>query len=283
MSAGLLGLQRRLGGRTLLILPPLLLVLVFFGWPVSRLLLRSVSDPVWGLQNYEALLRSPVYGLVLWNTIAISGTVTLLCLLLGYPLAYAMARAGPRMRRLLIFIVLLPFWTSVLVRTFAWMVLLQRNGIVNKTLIETGLISDPLRLIYNRTGVLIGMTHVLLPFMVLPLYAVMQRIDPNYGAAASSLGAPPVQSFYRVYLPLSMPGVVTGCVLVFVSGLGYYITPALLGGPGDLMLAQIIETQVAEFGRWGFAGALAVVLLGATALAFGLLRRAMIDPQAVRS
>jgi putative spermidine/putrescine transport system permease protein len=276
-------LQRRLGGRTLLILPPLLLVLVFFGWPVSRLLLRSVSDPVWGLQNYEALLHSPVYGLVLWNTIAISGTVTLLCLLLGYPLAYAMARAGPRMRRLLIFIVLLPFWTSVLVRTFAWMVLLQRNGIVNKTLIETGLISDPLRLIYNRTGVLIGMTHVLLPFMVLPLYAVMQRIDPNYGAAASSLGAPPVQSFFRVYLPLSMPGVVTGCVLVFVSGLGYYITPALLGGPGDLMLAQIIETQVAEFGRWGCAGALAVVLLGATALAFGLLRRAMIDPQAVRS
>lgn len=272
-----------LNGRSALVIPALLAVAVLFGWPVSRLLVRSLSDPSWGWQNYQALWRSPVYVLVLWNTVVISGTVTLLCLLIGYPLAFAMAQAGDRMRRLLIFIVLLPFWTSVLVRTFAWMVLLQRNGLVNKVLLEMGVTAEPLRLVYNRAGVLIGMTHVLLPFMVLPLYAVMRRIDPNLRSAASSLGAPPVQSFLRVYLPLSLPGIVTGCVLVFVSGLGYYITPALLGGPGDLMVAQVIETQVAEFGRWGFAGALAVVLLTATGLTFWALRRVLVDPHAVRA
>jgi putative spermidine/putrescine transport system permease protein len=197
--------------------------------------------------------------------------------LLGYPIAYTMAHAGERLRRLLIFVVLIPFWSSILVRTFAWMVLLQQKGLINKTLIEyLGLIDEPLTLIYNRTGVLIGMSHILLPFMVLPLYSVLTRIEPSLAQAAASLGAPPYRNFVRIYLPLSLPGLVAGGVLVFVIGLGYYITPALLGGPGDTMIAQLIEMQVAEFGRWGLAGALAIVLLLGTTISFALVSRSLI-------
>jgi putative spermidine/putrescine transport system permease protein len=199
--------------------------------------------------------------------------VTLICLLLGYPMAYTIANASERMRRLLIFTVLVPFWGSILVRTFAWMVLLQKRGLINKLLLDLNIIAEPLTLIYNRTSVLIGMVHILLPFMILPLYAVLARIDPSYAKAAASLGASPVWGFLRVYLPLSLPGVISGTVLVFVMGLGYYITPALLGGPGELMIAQLIEMQVADFGNWGLAGALAVILFAGTAVTFTFIRQ----------
>jgi putative spermidine/putrescine transport system permease protein len=188
-----------------------------------------------------------------------------------------MAHASERVRRLLIFVVLIPFWSSILVRTFAWMVLLQQKGLINKTLVDyLGLIDKPLTLIYNRTGVLIGMSHILLPFMVLPLYSVLTRIEPNLAQAAASLGAPPHRNFLRIYLPLSLPGLVAGGVLVFVIGLGYYITPALLGGPGDTMIAQLIEMQIADFGNWGVAGALAVILLLGTTTTFLLVSRSLI-------
>ncbi len=265
----------RIDSRSWLVAPAAVLLLAVFVYPVFWLLLRSFSDPVWGFQNFRILIERPVYLRALWNTVVVSGTVTLVCLVLGYPLAYSIANAGPRLRRLLIFAVLIPFWTSLLVRTFAWMVLLQQKGLINQTLLQLGLIERPLALIYNRIGVIIGMVHILLPFMILPLYSVLTRIDPSYAAAAASLGAPPVRNFLRVYLPLSLPGVLTGTVLVFVMGLGYYITPALLGGPGDTMIAQLIEAQVAEFGRWGLAGALAVILLLGTSVTFGLVHRTM--------
>lgn len=267
----------RIDSRSWLVVPAGALLLVVFVYPVFWLLLRSFSDPVWGFQNFSVLIERPVYLRALGNTVVVSGTVTLVCLLLGYPLAYTIANAGPRLRRLLIFAVLIPFWTSLLVRTFAWMVLLQQKGLINQTLLQLGLIERPLTLIYNRIGVIVGMVHILLPFMILPLYSVLTRIDPTYSSAAASLGAPPVSNFLRVYLPLSLPGVLTGTVLVFVIGLGYYITPALLGGPGDTMISQLIEAQVAEFGRWGLAGALALILLLGTSVTFVLVHRTMVN------
>jgi putative spermidine/putrescine transport system permease protein len=269
-------MNTRIDSRSWLVAPAAALLLVVFVYPVFWLLLRSFSDPVWGFQNFRILIERPVYLRALWNTVVVSGTVTAVCLLLGYPLAYTIANAGPRLRRLLIFAVLIPFWTSLLVRTFAWMVLLQQKGLINQTLLQLGLIERPLTLIYNRIGVIVGMVHILLPFMILPLYSVLTRIDPTYSSAAASLGAPPVSNFLRVYLPLSLPGVLTGTVLVFVIGLGYYITPALLGGPGDTMIAQLIEAQVAEFGRWGLAGALALILLLGTSITFVLVHRTMV-------
>ena len=203
-------------------------------------------------------MRAPVYLKALWNTIVISGSVTLLCVFLGYPIAYSMAHAGERLRRLLIFVVLIPFWSSILVRTFAWMVLLQKRGLINTTLVEyLGLLETPLTLIYNRTGVLIGMSHILLPFMILPLYSVLSRIEPNLSQAAASLGAPPVRNFVRVYLPLSLPGLLAGSVLVFVMGLGYYITPALLGGTGrhnDRTADRDADCRLRQLGSRGRAG-----------------------------
>ena len=267
----------RSDARAWLVAPAILIVGVLFVYPVSWLIARSVTDPVPGLQNFRQLVQTPVYFKALWNTILISGSVTLLCVILGYPIAYTMAHASERLRRLLIFVVLIPFWSSILVRTFAWMVLLQQKGLINKTLIDyLGLIETPLTLIYNRTGVLIGMSHILLPFMILPLYSVLCRIEPSLTRAAASLGAPPLRNFVRIYLPLSLPGLIAGTVLVFVIGLGYYITPALLGGPGDTMIAQLIEMQIADFGNWGLAGALAVVLLLGTTMTFLLVSRSLI-------
>lgn len=257
----------------LLVLPALILMVGVFVYPVGRLLLRSVSEPMWGLQNFRELLAEPVYFNALVNTVVISGSVTLLCLLTGYPLAFTIARASGRVQRLLIFAVLIPFWSSILVRTFAWLVLLQSRGLINRTLIDFGVIDTPITMVHNRIGVLVGMVHILLPFMVLPLYSVMVRIDAAYTHAAASLGAPPVKNFLRVYLPLSSPGVINGTVLVFVMGLGYFITPALLGGAGDTMIAQLIEVEVADLGRWGVAGALAVVLMFGVTVTFAFLAR----------
>jgi putative spermidine/putrescine transport system permease protein len=260
-----------------LMTPAVLMVGVLFAYPVAALLFMSISSPEPGLQNFVKLIEAPVYLKALWNTVGISVSVTVTCVLLAYPIAYTMAHAGARLRRLLIFVVLVPFWSSILVRTFAWMVLLQKKGMINKALVEyLGLIETPLTLIYNRVGVVIGMSHILLPFMILPLYSVMTRIDPTLSSAAASLGASPVRNFLRVYLPLSLPGLLAGSLLVFVMGLGYYITPALLGGPGDAMIAQLIEMQVADFGDWGLAGALSVVLLAGTGIVFAFVNRSLL-------
>jgi putative spermidine/putrescine transport system permease protein len=202
----------------------------------------------------------------------ISGATTFFALILGYPFAYTLANASAGTRRLLIFVVLVPFWTSLLVRTFSWMVLLQPQGLINAMLASIGLVREPLELIFNRTGLLIGMVQVQLPFVVFPLYSVMAKIDPAYVKAASSLGASPVVSFWRVYLPLSMPGVLTGGLLVFVTSLGYFITPALLGGLRDVMVAQLIYEQVADVGTWGVPAALSIVLIAGTLALFAVAK-----------
>jgi putative spermidine/putrescine transport system permease protein len=218
---------------------------------------------------------SAIYRDVIVRTFAISAAVTLICLLLGYPLAYWIATAPTRTARLLLLLVLLPFWTSLLVRTTAWVVVLQSGGVINSLLGWLGLVdpAHPLELIHNRIGVLIAMTHILLPFMVLPIYSVMKGIPPNYMRAASSLGAPPLAAFVRVYLPLSLPGVSAGCLLVFILALGYYITPALVGGPQDQMLSYFIAYFAGQVTNWGMAAALSATLLVLVLLLYALYHR----------
>ncbi|WP_244640158.1 ABC transporter permease [Aureimonas glaciei] len=214
-----------------------------------------------------------VYISAFLRTFAISGGVTLLCLILGYPVAYLLATLPARQSNLLMIFVIVPFWTSLLVRTTAWYVLLQPNGVVNSLLVGSGIVAEPVALMFNRTGVLIGMTHVLLPFMILANYAVMRGIPPVYGRAAISLGAHPAVAFLRVYVPQTMPGIGTGMFLVFVLALGYYITPALLGGAGDEMVSQIIALQMERQLNWGLAGALSVYLAAFTLVVYIVFNR----------
>jgi putative spermidine/putrescine transport system permease protein len=214
-----------------------------------------------------------IYLDVLGRTLGISAAVTLLCLLLGFPVAVLLTQVQGRAAAWLMALVMLPFWTSLLVRTAAWVVLLQREGLVNSALLKIGVIAAPLELVYNRTGVLVAMTHVLLPFMILPVYAVLQDIPPNYLRAAASLGAPPVKAFWRVYLPLAAPGVAGGALMVFILALGYYITPALVGGGSDQMLSSFVAKYTAETGNWGLAAALGLMLLATTLVLYALAQR----------
>ncbi len=205
-----------------------------------------------------------IYLDVLWRTLSISASVTLLCLLLGFPVALLLTQVKERTADWLLVLVLLPFWTSLLVRTASWVVVLQREGMVNSLLLKLGLIAEPLTLIYNRTGVLVAMTHVLLPFMILPLYTTLAGIPPQYMRAAVSLGAPPATAFVRVFLPQAAPGVAAGSLMVFILALGYYITPALVGGGSDQMLSYFVATYTTDTGNWGLAAALGVLMLGTT-------------------
>ncbi len=213
-----------------------------------------------------------IYLSIISRTIYISASVTILCLLIGFPIAYFLATTTPRTRNLLMIMLLLVFWTSLLVRTLSWILVLQNKGVVNSLLMSLGLISEPLELVFNRIGVYIAMTHVLLPFMVLPLYSVMRGISPTYVRAAHSLGARPLTAFRRVYAPQTKPGIGAGCLMVFIQALGYYITPALVGGPKDQMVSYFVAFFVNERVNWSMASALGVVLLvltGSLYLIFG--------------
>jgi len=214
-----------------------------------------------------------VYLQFLWRTFGICAAVTAICALLAYPTAYFISHAGPRLQKLLLFALLIPFWTSVLVRTAAWVIVLQREGLLNEALMGTGLISDPLTMIYNRFGVFVAMSHVLLPFMVLPIYSVMKGINPHYVRAALSLGANPIAAFIQVYLPLSLPGLSAGSVMVFMLGLGYYVTPALVGGATDQMESGLIANFALGEANWQMAAAVSLVLLFVTLVIFLVLRK----------
>jgi putative spermidine/putrescine transport system permease protein len=216
---------------------------------------------------------SAVYRTAFLRTVSISATVTLLCLLLAYPVAWMLANLPPKQGNRMMLFVIIPFWTSLLVRTTAWYVLLQPGGVVNSVLMQLHLVQAPLQLIFNRAGVLIGMTHVLLPYMILAIYSVMKSVPPIYLRAAQSLGAHPVVAFVRVYMPQTLPGVGAGCFLVFVLALGYYITPALLGGAGDEMISQLIASQTNDLLNWGLAGALSAYLVIFTAVFYFIFNR----------
>ncbi len=214
-----------------------------------------------------------IYVSILLRTFWIGFVVTVLCLLLGYPLAYKLASLPTGIANLLMILVLLPFWTSLLVRTGAWVVLLQREGPINGLLQALNFTDQPLQLVYNRFGVYVAMTHILLPFMVLPLYSVMRGIPPEYMRAAASLGARPLRAFLRVYLPQTVPGIGAGCLLVFILAIGYYITPALVGGANDQMVSYFVAFFTNQTINWGMAAALGGVLLIATLMLFGVYAR----------
>lgn len=253
------------GGPQLLLLPAALFLVLFFVVPILRLFSRSLLDPHLTLQHYRHMLVVPAYLRILVNTFEIALTVTLACLLSGYPTAYVISAAGPAWRNALLVLVLLPFWTNVLVRTYSWMLILQTTGLVNKILVTwLEIVPAPLELMYNFTGVVIGMVHFLLPLMILILYSVMTSIDRTLVRAAEGLGANPWQAFRRVFLPLSLPGVRAATLLVFILGLGFFVTPALLGGRREVVIAMLIETNFTEVLNWGFGSALAVTLLVVT-------------------
>jgi ABC-type spermidine/putrescine transport system permease subunit I len=260
-------------GPVLLAAVPLLFLLVFFLYPVFRLMLLSVEGGT--TAHFEKALTDGLYVTVLLRTLEIAAYVTVVCLVLGYPFAYFLATATPFWATVGFVFLLLPFWTSILVRTYAWMVILGRNGIINRFLLETGLVSDPIPMLNNLAGVLIGMVHVLLPYAVFPLYSAMRRVDPGLLLAAEGLGASGWQVFRRVFFPLTLPGVLAGSSLVFILSAGFFITPALLGGGRVIMVAVLIEKQVRELLNWGFAAALSIVLLGAVLFVYFLLRRLM--------
>ena len=261
-----------------LAIPVLVFLLVCFLAPLVIMALRSVTDLPKGsegdaLANFRRFFGGEANLRVLGNTFWIAGLSTIGCLVIGYPYAYLMRLATPRWAGFLLIAVLVPFWSSLLVRTYAWQVILRDTGLINSTLQDWGLIDQPLDLYQTTTGVLLGMTQILLPFMVLPLFTTMARIDPELTKAAANLGASPTRAFLRVFLPLSIPGVLAGSLLVFVLALGFYITPALLGSPRDTMLSAFIATRVQQQLDWGLASAMAMVLIAVTLLVLFLASR----------
>jgi mannopine transport system permease protein len=266
------GSQRKRGqlstGMSLLLLAPLVLLL---GWafflPIGRLILTSVTEPTFGFGRYMRIWNEALYVQVFLRTLWIAGACTGFALLVGYPVALLMARRGGWFARLATVCVLVPLWTSVLIRSYAWIILLERNGLINGSLLSLGVIDRPLRMLYTEGAVLLAMTHVLLPFMVLPVATALKSIPDDLPRAALNLGASHWRVFWNVTLPLSLPGVFAGCLIVFVMSLGFYVTPALLGGPRTLMIATLIGQQAIELLDWPFAGALSFVLL---ALSLGI-------------
>ena len=252
------------------LIPVLAFLAVLFVFPVAQLLWLSVVGEQGALTtaHYSRLFDSAVYVKVLGITFRIAAWTTLFCVLAGYPVAYLLATAHERTRNMLILWVLMPFWTSFLVRTFAWMVLLGRRGAINEWLQALGLTDAPMKLIYNFAGVMIGMVHALMPLAIVTMLAVMRNIDRNLSLAASSLGARGGQAFWRVYFPLSLPGVASSALLVFIVALGFFITPALLGSGREIMIAQVIIEQMEELLNWSFSGAVAVLLLTTTLVVF---------------
>lgn len=245
----------------LLIVPTLLYLVVLYLWPLSRLGAWSLYAPHLSLMNYESLFADRAYITALRNTVQIAFIVTVFCLLVAYPFAFALTKMRPAVSQAFLAAILIPFGTSILVRSFAWVIILGDSGIVNKLLLSSHLITKPLKLIYNMIGVQLAMVHVLLPFMVFPIYAVMLQMDLSLVRASRSLGASPFASFTKIYLPLSLPGVASGCCMVFLLAVGYYITPALVGGRGEITLATLIDMYVNELINWGLGSSLAVLLL----------------------
>jgi putative spermidine/putrescine transport system permease protein len=267
------GARSREGWTTaLLVAPATLAIVVLFVIPIGYVLLLSVTDPSVSLAHYRRLFTVPLYTNVMLNTFRTSLIVTLCCLALGYPLAYVMARRNDAVAALLLLAVGLSFWTGFVVRTYSWLVILGNKGPVSALYAAAGW-GRPPQLLFTSFSSTLGMIHILLPYMVLALYGIMRKIDPSYLRAAEGLGAPPWRGFLAVFLPLSLPGVVNGCVLVFTMCLGFYVTPILLGTPKDMMISQLISQQIEDLLAWGFASAIAVVLLCCTLVLLAVYNR----------
>lgn len=260
----------------LLLAPALALMALVFLLPIGWFLWGSLAELgtfAEVMEEMRAVLGSRAVLGAIVNTNWIALVVTLLVLLIGYPVAYALSRARGLAFTLILICIVLPYFTSVIVRTYAWMVLLGRNGLINQVLLGTGLIGEPLDLLYNRLSVIIGMTYVLLPYMVLTLYAAMKAVDPSLLRAAEGMGASPVMVFLRVFLPLTRHGVMAGSLIVFILAIGFFVTPALMGGPGDVMIAMLIEREVELTQNWPVAAMMTIVLLAVTLALYALYGR----------
>lgn len=258
-------------------LPALLLVGITMLAPIAWLFWLSfvADDGSLTLRFYARMLEQPSYARTFRTTFEVSLLTTAICILVGYPLAYFLSQLPRRVANLCMIAVLLPFWTSLLVRTYAWLVLLQRQGLINKWGMSLGLWDEPLALVHNLTGTLIGMVHIMLPFLILPVYGSMRAIDRDYLKAAANLGAGPVRAFWTVFFPLSLPGLSAGAVIVFILCLGFYVTPAVLGGGKVIMISNRIANDVELFFNWGAASALGVVLLVLTLVFLFLASRVL--------
>jgi putative spermidine/putrescine transport system permease protein len=273
-SARSLRLTRVRQVRLVLLAAPLILFLVVaYGYPLVEFLARGVLDPALTSSHIHDFLTDGVGIKITLLTFRLAATVTIGTLLLGYPVAYLLSTLPARTSNLLMILVLIPFWTSILVRTYAWMVILGHDGVINNFLAEIHVIKAPLPLLFNEFSVHVGMIHILLPYMILTIYSVMRGIDRSLLRAAQSLGATPWTAFRKIFLPLSLPGVFAGCVLVFILSLGFYITPELLGGPSDYTVSMFMSIEINELLDWGYAAVLAGVLLIATVLVFLLSSR----------
>jgi putrescine transport system permease protein len=275
---------RRLGftGRAMVTSVPFLWLLLFFLIPFAIVLKISFSDAriamppydpllYWvdhqvlqvklNLGNYAFLIEDPLYWKSYLNSIKIAGISTLLCLLLGYPMAYGIARSSPSTRNILLLLVILPFWTSFLLRVYAWIGILKNNGLINNALMSLGMIDQPIQMLQTDFAVYIGIVYSYLPFMILPLYANLEKMDLTLLEAAADLGSRPWESFLKVTLPLSMPGIIAGCLLVFIPAVGEFVIPALLGDPGTLMIGKVLWTEFFNNRDWPVASAVAIALL----------------------
>ena len=246
--------------------PAMLLILVILVIPVGWLFYVSFigADGTFSLENYERMLKRKSYARIFQTTFEISFLTTGLCILVGYPLAYFISGLPTRIANLCLITVLLPFWTSLLVRTYAWLVLLQKRGLVNDWGISLGLWDEPIKMVHNMTGTLIGMVHIMLPFLILPVYGAMRAIDRDLMKAAANLGASPKRAFWTVFFPLTLPGLFAGSLMVFILCLGFFVTPAVLGGGKVIMVSMQIVSNIELFVNWGAASALGVVLLVST-------------------
>ena len=264
--------RREARGMLALLSPGLFLVFAVIIVPIGWLFWLSLFDENGQLSaaNYARFFEQASYIKTFVTTFRVAFTVTGACVLLGYPLAYMLSQLPRRAASICLIFVILPFWTSVLVRTYAWLVILQRKGLVNTWLMDLGVISQPLPLANNFAGVVIGMTHIMLPFLVLPLYASMKTIDVDCLRASMNLGASPAATFRQIFFPLSLPGLASGLVIVFVLCLGFFVTPALMGGGKVIMWAMRMEQTTSLYSNWGAGAALGVVLLAVTLALLGL-------------
>ncbi len=257
----------------LFLLPSAILLGLVFIYPIVLFLSKGFLDPEPTLRHIVKFFETDLYLKVMWITFRISFTVTVTCVLLGYPIAYLLSGVSEGTRNLLMILVIIPFWTSLLVRNYAWMVLLGRRGVFNSMLVDLGILETPIRMLHSSFAVNVGMVQMMMPFMILAMFSVMKGIDRGLLRAAESLGASKLQAFIRVFVPLSLPGVGAGSLLVFIYSLGFFITPALLGGRKSIMISMVIEEHVSTLLNWGFASAIALMLLVATMIFFLIYSR----------
>ena len=268
-TAELSGPSRSDKARLLLLFTPIIIILcVVFIYPILSILHRSIYNGEYTLYFYQKIFDTPIYVIVLLRSLETAAIVTGICLLFGYILAFVISIAPRRLAVFLLVVTTVPFFTSVIVRTYAWMILLGDAGLVNQWLVGLGLIKRPAHFMYNRVGVIIGMTYILLPFMIYTLYGVMKNFEWQYVRAAYSMGARPFYTFRKIFFPLTIPGVVAGCLLTFILALGLFITPSLMGGPRNVLLAMLIQNQIEFSLDWSFAAALSALLLVVTLVCF---------------